>query len=117
LSNDAASLIPVLWCTGRMKGGAMDQHNIAINLAVVGAHGGSEAAGRVDDAVALDPDDLVWEAPNRPRRRQGTEAVAASDRPRCRAIKHVRGHGLARFATEDRVADDGVVSVAVATEG
>jgi hypothetical protein len=43
----------------------MDQHTIASNLAVVEAHGGSEAAGRVEEVVALDPDDIVWEAPRR----------------------------------------------------
>jgi hypothetical protein len=43
----------------------MDQHTIAIHLAVVEAHCGSEAAGRVAEAVALDPDEIVWEAPSR----------------------------------------------------
>jgi hypothetical protein len=42
----------------------MDQHTIASNLAVVEAHFGSEAAGRVDEAVALYTDDIVWEAPS-----------------------------------------------------
>lgn len=43
----------------------MDQHTIAINLAVLKAHCGSEAAGRAEEAIALDPDDIVWEAPSR----------------------------------------------------
>jgi hypothetical protein len=43
-SNDDKYWIPVLWCVGGMKGGAMDQHTIAIHLAVVEAHCGSEAA-------------------------------------------------------------------------
>ena len=116
-SNDDEYLIPVLWCAGGMTGGAMDQHTIAINLAMVEAHGGSEAAGRVDEAVALYTDDIVWEAPSRPRRLQGQEAVAARYRQMFRAIKYVRWHGLDRFATEDRVVDDRVVSVEVATEG
>jgi len=100
-----------------MKGRAMDQHTIAINLAVVEAHCGSEAAGRVEEVVALYTDDIVWEAPSRPLRLQGQEAVAASDRQMFRAIKNVRWHGLDRFATEDRVVDDRVVSCEVATEG
>jgi ketosteroid isomerase-like protein len=95
----------------------MDQHTIAINLAVVEAHCGSEAAGRVAEAVALYTDEIVWEAPSRPPRLQGTEAVAAKYRQMFRAIKHVQWHCIDRFATEDRVVDDRVVSFEVATEG
>jgi ketosteroid isomerase-like protein len=102
-SNDDEYLIPV-------KGGAMDQHKIAINLAVVEAHFGSEAAGRVEEVVALYTDDIVWEAPSRQLRLQGKEAVTASYRQMFKAIKHVRWHCLDRFATEDRVVDDSVVS-------
>jgi len=65
----------------------------------------------------LDPDAIVWEAPSRPRRLQGTEAVAAKYRQIFRTIKHIQWHGLDRFATEDRVVDDRVISVEVATEG
>jgi hypothetical protein len=67
----------------------MDQHKIVINRAVVEAHG-SEAAGQVEEAVALDTDDIVWEAPSRPLRLQGTEAVAADYRQMFRAIKNVQ---------------------------
>jgi hypothetical protein len=88
-----------------MKGRAMDQHTIAIHLAVVGAHGGSDAAGQGEEIVALDPDDIVGEAPSHQRRLQGQEAVAASDRQLFRAINNVRWHGLDRFATEDRVVE------------
>jgi hypothetical protein len=63
-----------------MKGGAMDQHTIAINLAVAEAHCGSEAVGRVEEAVALYADDIVWEAPSRQLRLQGNEVVAAKYR-------------------------------------
>jgi hypothetical protein len=100
-----------------MKGGAMDQHTIPIHLAVVEAHCGSEAAGRVEEVVPLDPDEIVWEAPSRPRRLQGKEAVAASHRQMFTAITNVRWHGLDRLATEVRVVDDRVVSFAGATEG
>ena len=102
---------------GGMKGTAMDQHKIASNLAVVEAHGGSEAAGRVEEVVALNPDEIVWGALSRPGRLQGQEAVAASYRQMLRAIKNVRWHGLDRLATEVWVVDDRVVSVAGATEG
>ena len=116
-SNDDAEVIPVLWCAGGMKGGAMDQHTIAIHLAVIEAHCGSAAAGRVDEAVALDTDDTVWEAPSRPLRLQGNEAVAAKYRQMFRVFKNVRWHCLDRFATEDRVVDDRVITFEVAAKG
>jgi SnoaL-like domain len=95
----------------------MDQHPIAINLAVVEAHCGSEAADRVDEAVALYTDDIVWEAPSRPHRLQGQEVVAANDRQIFRMLKHIQWRGLDRFATEDRVVDDRVLTVEGAAEG
>jgi ketosteroid isomerase-like protein len=95
----------------------MDQLKIASNLAVVEAHFGSEAAGWVEETVALYTDDIVWEAPSRPLRLQGKEAVAASYRQMFRAIKNVRWHCIDRFATEDRVVDDSMVSFEVVTEG
>jgi ketosteroid isomerase-like protein len=95
----------------------MDQHTIAINLAVVEAHFGNEAAGRVDEAVALYTADIVWEAPSRQLRVQDKEAVAANYRQIFRTIKNVQWHGLDRFATEDQVVDDSVITFEVAAEG
>ena len=43
----------------------MDEKMIAANLAVVEAHFGSEAAGRIEAALELYTDDIVWEAPSR----------------------------------------------------
>jgi ketosteroid isomerase-like protein len=95
----------------------MDQQKIAANLAVVEAHFGSEAAGRVEDAVDLYTDDIVWEAPSRHVRLQGKEAVADNYRQIFGALKNVRWHCLDRFATEDRVVDDSVVTFELAAEG
>ena len=95
----------------------MDQHTIAINLAVVEAHFGNEAAGRVDEAVALYTDDIVWEAPSRQLRLQGKEAVAANYREIFRTLTNVQWQCLDRFATEDRVVDDSVITFEVAAEG
>ena len=36
---------------------------IAANLAAIEAHFGSEASGRIDAAIELYTDDIVWEAP------------------------------------------------------
>jgi ketosteroid isomerase-like protein len=95
----------------------MDQQTIAANLAVVEAHFGSEAAGRVEDAVDLYTDDIVWEAPSRHVRLQGKEAVADHYRQIFSALKNVRWHCLDRFATEERVVDDSVVTFELAAEG
>ena len=43
----------------------MSQGKISANLAAVEAHFGSEATGRVDAAIDLYTDDVIWEAPNR----------------------------------------------------
>ena len=45
------------------------------NLAMVEAHFGSEAGGRVDEAVALYTDDIIWEAPTRNIVLHGKQAV------------------------------------------
>jgi hypothetical protein len=54
----------------------MDQDKIAADLAVVDAHFGSEATGRIEAALDLYTDDIVWEAPSRFVRLQGKAAVA-----------------------------------------
>jgi ketosteroid isomerase-like protein len=95
----------------------MEQDRIGTSLAAVEAHFGSEAAGRVEEAIDLYTDDIVWEAPSRQLRLQGKEAVAANYRQMFGAIKNVRWRCLDRFATEDRVVDDSVVSFEVAAEG
>jgi ketosteroid isomerase-like protein len=95
----------------------MDQDKIATNLAVVEAHFGSEAAGRVEAALDLYTDDVVWEAPSRHLRFQGKAAVADNYRQIFRTIKNIQWHCLDRFATEDRVVDDSVITFEVAAEG
>jgi len=52
-------------------------HNvIEANLAMVEAHFGSEADGRIDEAVAIYTDDIIWEAPSRNIVLHGKQAVA-----------------------------------------
>ena len=95
----------------------MDQDLISANLATVEAHFGSEATGRIDDAIALYTDDVVWEAPSRSLVIEGKEAVAANYREIFSVLKNVEFHTKDRFATEDRVVDDSVVTFEVAKEG
>ena len=95
----------------------MDQDLISANLATVEAHFGSEATGRIDDAIALYTDDVVWEAPSRNLVIEGKEAVAANYREIFSVLKNVEFHTKDRFATEDRVVDDSMVTFEVAKEG
>ena len=95
----------------------MDQDLISANLATVEAHFGSEATGRIDDAIALYTDDVVWEAPSRNLLIEGKEAVAANYREIFSVLKNVEFHTKDRFATEDRVVDDSIVTFEVAKEG
>ena len=64
---------------------------IAANLAVIDAHFGSEASDRIDAAIALYTDDIVWEAPTRNLVIKGKEAVAANYP---RDILRVEGRGV-----------------------
>ena len=95
----------------------MNEEAISANLAIVEAHFGSEATGRIDDAIALYTDDVVWEAPSRNLVIEGKEAVAANYREIFSVLKNVEFHTKDRFATEDRVVDDSVVTFEVAKEG
>ena len=95
----------------------MDQNMIEANLAAVEAHFGSEAGGRIDEAVDLYTDDIVWEAPSRNIVLNGKQAVAGNYREMFSGFKDVKFRTLDRFATEDRVADDSVVSMELTKEG
>ena len=95
----------------------MSDDILAANLAAVEVHFGSEASGRIDDAIALYTDDVVWEAPSRNLEFRGKEAVAANYRDIFSVLKNVEFHTKDRFATEDRVVDDSIVSFEVARDG
>ena len=88
----------------------MANETIEANLAMVEAHFGSEAAGRVDEAVDLYTDDIVWEAPTRNIVLHGKHAVAENYRDMFSGFKNVEFRTLDRFATEDRVVDDSGIS-------
>ena len=90
---------------------------IEANLAMVESHFGSESGGRVDDAVALYTDDIVWEAPTRNIRLHGKQAVADNYRDMFSGFKDVEFRILDRFATEDRVVDDSVISLEIIKNG
>jgi ketosteroid isomerase-like protein len=98
----------------------MDPKRIAENLAAVDAHFHSEAENEVASALRLYTDDIVWEAPalnGLDRAYKGKEAVAENYRQLWASMKDVQFTFLQRFATDDRVVDDSLVTFEVIRDG
>jgi len=98
----------------------MDNDRIARNLACVETHFHSEAVDEVEAALHLYTDDIVWDAPalnGLDRSFSGKEAVAENYRALFAAMRNVRFEPLQRFATEDRVVDDSIVTFEIARAG
>jgi ketosteroid isomerase-like protein len=98
----------------------MDRDRVARNLAAVENHFHSEALNEVDAALATFTDDIVWEAPalnGLDRSFAGKEAVEANYRALFASMRDVNFEFLQRFATEDRVVDDSLVTFEVAKDG
>lgn len=93
------------------------QDTVANNLAVVEAHFHSEAANEIEQALELYTDDIIWEAPARQLAFKGKDAVAENYRKIFTSIKDVEFRNLDRFATEDRVVDDSIISFTITREG
>ena len=95
----------------------MSQDIIQANLATVEAHFHSEAANEVDEALKLYTDDIIWEAPARNLIFQGKEEVGNNYRKIFACIRDVEFRNLQRFATEDRVVDDSILTFVITQEG
>ena len=95
----------------------MSQDIIQANLATVEAHFHSEAANEVDEALKLYTDDIIWEAPARNLIFQGKEDVGNNYRKIFASIRDVEFRNLQRFATEDRVVDDSILTFFITQEG
>jgi ketosteroid isomerase-like protein len=98
----------------------MDRDRIARNLECVEKHFHSEAVDEVEAALDLYTDDIVWDAPalnGLDRRFSGKEAVAKNYRELFAAMRNVRFEFLQRFATEDRVVDDSIVTFEIERAG
>ena len=98
----------------------MSKDRIAENLACVEGHFHSEAVNDVEAALELYTDDIVFEAaaPNGLNRSfSGKEAVAGFYRELWAAMRDVKFEPLQRFATEDRVVDDSLVTFEVVRDG
>jgi ketosteroid isomerase-like protein len=98
----------------------VNQERIAENLAAVAAHFHSEASQEVAAALELYTDDIVWEAPalnGLNRSYSGKGAVAQNYRELWASMRDVKFTFLQRFATEDRVVDDSLVTFEVIRDG
>jgi ketosteroid isomerase-like protein len=106
--------------TGAQSGTALKIDRIAENLACVELHFHTEAHNEIEAALELYTDDIVWEAPapnGLNRSFSGKEAVAESYRELFASMSDVQFQPLQRFATEDRVVDDSIVTFEVARDG
>ena len=95
----------------------VNQRMVAANLAAVEAHFHSEASNEVEQALDLYTDDVVWEAPARKLVYKGKRAVADNYRKMFAVIRDVEFRNLQRFATEDRVVDDSIVTFTLTGAG
>jgi ketosteroid isomerase-like protein len=95
----------------------MREKLIAANLATVEAHFHSEAANEVEKALELYTDDIVWESPMRNLTFHGKAATGENYRKMFSSFKVEGFRTLERFATEDRVVDDSVVTVELVGDG
>ena len=95
----------------------MREELIAANLAAVEAHFHSEATNEVEKALELFTDDVIWESPTRNLRLCGKEAAGENYRKMFASFKVEGFHTLDRFATEDRVVDDSIITVELVGDG
>jgi ketosteroid isomerase-like protein len=103
-----------------MKTSGMNQDRIAENIAAVENHFHGEARSDVEAALATFTDDVVWEAPapnGLNRSFTGKEAVAKNYRTLWASMRNVKFEPLQRFAAEDRVGDDSMVTFEVVKDG
>ena len=97
-----------------------DKDRVAENLACVELHFHTEAQNEIEAALELYTDDIIWEAPapnGLNRSFSGKEAVAESYRELFASMGNVQFQPLQRFATEDRVVDDSIVTFEVVRDG
>jgi ketosteroid isomerase-like protein len=89
----------------------------ARNLAAVQAHFDAEAGGSIGPALDLYTDDVVWEAPARNISLRGKRAAAENYKSMFSSMNSARLKTLRRFATGDKVVDEGVLSFRMTGNG
>jgi ketosteroid isomerase-like protein len=98
----------------------VDKGRIAQNLACVDGHFHSEAENDIEAALELYTDDIIFEAGalnGLNRSFSGKQAVAKFYRELWATMKDMEFQFLQRFATEDRVVDDSLVTFKVVRDG
>ena len=98
----------------------VSKDRIAQNLECVEGHFHSEAVNDVEAALDLYTDDIIFEAAafnGLNRFFSGKEAVAKFYRELWTTMSDVKFKTLQRFATEDRVVDDSLVTFEVVRDG
>jgi steroid delta-isomerase-like uncharacterized protein len=98
----------------------MDKDRTAQNLTCVDGHFHSEAENNVEAALELYTDDIIFEAGalnGLNRSFSGKQAVAKFYRELWATMKDVKFQPLQRFATDNRVVDDSLVSFEVVRDG
>jgi ketosteroid isomerase-like protein len=98
----------------------MDRDRITENIACVHGHFHSEAENDIEAALRLYTDDIVFEAGalnGLNRSFSGKQAVAKFYCELWATMRDVKFKFLQRFATEDRVVDDSLVTFEVVRDG
>jgi ketosteroid isomerase-like protein len=99
--------------------GAEDR--IAHNLAVVAQHFHDEEVDNIEEGLKLYTDDPIWEAPNPGgwimRACHGKDAVVKNYKELFASMKNMQFQHIRRFATEDRVVDDSILTMEIARDG
>src|SRR3712207_5842660 len=116
----AGAMILEAAATTFQGGSALKTDRVAENLACVELHFHTEAENEIETALELYTDDIVWEAtaPNGLNRSfEAKEAVGEGYRELFASMVNVQFQPLQRFATEDRVVDDSVVTFEVMRDG
>lgn len=96
---------------------SVKQDAIELNLAVAQAHFHCEANNEIERALALFTEDIVWESPGRGLVLRGKREVGDNYRRMFCAFEIEAFRCLQRFATEDRVVDDSVMTALVVSHG
>ncbi len=100
--------------------GSITMDHVDKNLACVDGHFHSEAVNDIEAALELYTDDIVFEAGalnGLNRSFAGKQEVAKFYRELWATMRDVKWQHLQRFATEDRVVDDSLVSFEVVRDG
>jgi hypothetical protein len=97
--------------------GEINQQIMEANLATVQVHCDAEKAGDWEKIKMMYTDDIIWERACMNQRVEGKEAVAAAYMEVFSVLRNWHFQCLDRFATEDRVVDEGLFTFEVAKDG